>query len=107
MAAQGEEPKVYSDFQMHLKWSTASIDKLITSMDENNDEFREEIDQCQDALEELADEKRTNMYPQVPGQTIQKLVEAWDARNDRTIYSEADIHEYTTELWVSLQQYEQ
>jgi len=35
-------------------------------MDENNEEFREEIDQCQDALEELAAEKRTNMYPQVP-----------------------------------------
>ena len=65
------------------------------------------LPQERDKLLQWSDDLVCGLSSTVDELTIQKLMEAWDARNDRTAYSEADIHQYTTELWLSLQQYEQ
>ena len=92
---------------MRLKAQTKSIDELISSIDDNNSELRGEILECYDEMEEIAEERKQKMYPIVPGAEIARALEEWDERNDSTVCSDHDLRKFTSELWVSLQQYEQ
>jgi len=63
-----ENSKLYSNFQMRLKGATKSIDDLIASIDDDNREFKGEIDVCYKELDKIALERRQKALPMVPGE---------------------------------------
>jgi hypothetical protein len=54
----------------------------------------------------LATERKMHSLPMNPGVEIHKMLEDWDERNEGNVTSEEKMYEFTTELWLSLQQYE-
>lgn len=51
---------------------------MIASIDVNNNDLRTDIVNCEDALEELADERIQNHMPILPGASIKADLEEWD-----------------------------
>jgi hypothetical protein len=73
---------------MRLKGATKSIDELINSIDDDNLEFKGEIDNCYEELEKIATERKIKALPIVPGAEISKMLEDWDEKNDGNVTSE-------------------
>lgn len=63
------------------------------------------IDDTDEGLEELQQEKNQNNYPIVPGEKLQHLMTEWNEDEMNNISAE-DQHIYATEFWLSLKQFE-
>jgi len=73
---------------MRLKGATKSIDELIESIDDDNQEFKGQIDTCYEDLEKLATERKIHSLPMVPGAEISKMLDDWDDKNDGNVTTE-------------------
>ena len=69
---------------MRLKGATKSIDELMSIIDEDNREFKGEIDDCYKELDRIAIERKTLSIPIIPGTEISKMLRDWHERNENT-----------------------
>ena len=79
---------------------------MIESIDGNNNDFKQEIENCQNALDELDDQRQKHHLPVLPGVRIKSMLEEWDQINERTNYSKEQTKKFVNELALSLREYE-
>jgi hypothetical protein len=82
---------------------TKDINDMIESIEENNIDLRNDVFDCENALAELENERHPGTHHIIPGNKISDLMEAWG--KDEIWYDE-DIAKWSSELWMSLQEFE-
>lgn len=68
---------ILNQFQIDVLRKTKEIDKMIESIDANNTELRNDVDDTKNALEQLENEKVPGTQHLIPGNKISDMMEAW------------------------------
>lgn len=91
-------------FQKEVKERADQIDLLINSIDDNNLDLRNDVAEIEGDLEKLeAANPGQRAGNSVPGEKVDRLLNEWA---DEDVYADEDMKKYTTELWVSLEEFE-
>jgi len=62
--------RIYNEFETDILENAKSIKELIASIDENNNDLRNDIAECNEEMQICAEEKRLQNLPFIPGQNI-------------------------------------
>ena len=101
-----KKKRIYNEFETKILENAESIEQLIASIDENNNDLRNDIDECNDEMFLCQEEKRKQNLPFIPGQNIKKLMDKWNQNIDDQGMTEDEVFKYASELTISLQEYE-
>ena len=91
---------------MLLKERTSAIDNLISSIDSNNAEIINEVDDTRYFLEDLDQQLILKKSPPVPGVKINDLMAKW-GKEMKNVQTTEKIQYFGSELWLSLAKYEE
>jgi hypothetical protein len=72
-------------------------------MDENNTELRNNVDDTKNELNELENMRVPGTHHIIPGQKINDMMNLWGKEE---VWYDEDIAKWSTELWMSLQEFE-
>ena len=76
---------------------------MIEAIDVNNTDLRNEVQDTQNALNELENQRVPGTSHIIPGNKIHDLMEAWGKED---VWYDEDIAKWANELWISLQEFE-
>jgi hypothetical protein len=82
---------------------TKEIDKMIETIEVNNTDLRNEVEDTQNALEQLENERVPGSHHIIPGNKILDLMDSWGKEE---VWYDDDIAKWSGELWMSLQEFE-
>ena len=95
--------RIYNEFETNILENAKHIEELIDSIDENNNDLRNDIDECNDEMYLCQEEKRKLNLPFIPGQNIKKLMDKWNQNIENLGMSEDEVFQYANELTISLE----
>ena len=63
MKASNKSKRAYTEFERNILERAKGIEELVASMDDNNEELKDELDECNDEMQLLGEEKRNKNLP--------------------------------------------
>ena len=90
---------VLNEFQIEVLKKTKEIDLMIESIDVNNTDLRNEVEDTQNALDQLENERVPGSHHIIPGNKIKDLMDSWGKEK---VWYDDDIAKWSSELWMSL-----